>query len=157
MQPVSSQKASSVLMALSYALGAVGIYFGFHGGPNSLKWFCLLAVGAPTAAGFVRHFFLWRGDAARLGFETTDPSWMWEVAFANLALAIGAVLAAFSSWGRGGQLAVVVVMGCYMLGATAVHLVSWLHKPAGQRNSPIMHIGLPLAYAVILLIVGFTS
>lgn len=139
-------------MGLSYAAGAVGIYLGFRGGPDALRWFVLLAVGVPTAAGFIRHFFMWRGDAARLGFETKDPSWMWEVGFANLAIAATAVLAAFTSWGRGGQLAVVSVMAIYMLGAAFVHLMDYLRKGSSYQRSPVVGVVIPFAYAVVLII-----
>ncbi|MGK3946935.1 DUF6790 family protein, partial [Streptomyces caeruleatus] len=75
------------------------IYFGISGGSSNFAIFCLFAVGGPTVAGFIRHFFLWKGDAARLGFETRDPSWMWEVAFANLAIAVAAIVTVAFNWG----------------------------------------------------------
>jgi len=153
----SQQKVAKILMWISYALGAVGIYFGIAGGSSNFAIFCLLAVGGPTVAGFIRHFFLWKGDAARLGFETRDPSWMWEVAFANLAIAVAAIVTVALSWGTKAQATVVLVMGVYMLGAALVHALSWKNKAADDRNSPIVHIAVPVVYAAILLGLAFTN
>lgn len=153
----SKQKVAKILMWISYALGAVGIYFGFSGGASNFGIFCLLAVGGPTVAGFIRHFFLWQGDAARLGFETRDPSWMWEVAFANLAIAVAAIVTVALNWGIKAQATVVLVMGVYMLGAALVHAMSWKNKSAEDRNSPIVHIAVPVVYAAILLGLAFTN
>lgn len=155
----SEQKAATILMGLSYALGAVGIYFGFAsvsgGTSQDFALFVILAVGGPTVAGFIRHFFLWHGDAKRLGFETKDPSWMWEVAFANFAIALGAILTVALSWGIRAQATVAIVMGVYMLGAAFVHIMSWRSKSADERRSPFMHIGLPLIYGIALLYIAF--
>ena len=135
----------------------MGIYFGFQGQPGDFAVFCLLGVGAPTAAGFVRHVFLWRGDARRLGFETRDPSWMWEVGFANLAIAGAAILTVALDWGTKAQATVVITMGIYMLGATIVHAISWQKKAGEQRVGAVKAIGLPFAYAVVLLVVAVTN
>ena len=155
----AQRKAASILMGISYVLGAVGIYFGFAnvsgGTSQQFALFVLLAVGGPTVAGFIRHFFLWHGDAQRLGFEAKDPSWMWEVAFANLAIALGAILTVALSWGVRAQAAVTIIMGVYMLGAAFVHIMSWRSKSADERRSPFMHIGLPLIYGIVLLYVAF--
>lgn len=153
----SQQQAAKILMWISYVVGAVGIYFGISGGANNFAIFCLLAVGGPTVAGFIRHFFLWKGDAARLGFDARDPSWMWEVAFANLAIAVAAILTVALSWGTKAQATVVLVMGVYMLGAALVHALSWKNKSEDDRKSPILHIAVPLVYAVVLLSLAFTN
>lgn len=153
----AQQRVSAILMGISYLFGAVGIYFGFQGEPGDFAIFCLLAVGAPTVAGFVRHVFLWRGDAQRLGFEARDPSWMWEVGFANLAIACAAILSVALDWGTKAQATVVITMGIYMLGATFVHAVSWQKKAGEERRSPVMAIGVPLAYAVLLLVIAVSN
>jgi hypothetical protein len=138
-------------MGASYAVGGVGLFLaGLLGAPN-LAWACVLGVGGPTAAGFVRHVLLWRGDAARLGFATPDPSWMWEVGLANLAIAVVAVLAGVLPWGVGAQVAVLVVMGVYMAGAVVVHAIDRRRKGADYRRNPWVSIGLPLLYALALL------
>lgn len=155
----SEQKAAAILMGLSYALGAVGIYFGFAsaagGSTQDFALFVILAVGGPTVAGFIRHFFLWHGDANRLGFEAKDPSWMWEVAFANLAIALGAILTVALSWGVRAQAIIAIVMGVYMLGAAFVHIMSWRSKPPEERRRPFLHIGMPLIYGIVLLYIAF--
>lgn len=155
------EKAAAILMWISYALGAIGIYFGFStafsANSGMFSLFCLLAVGAPTAAGFIRHVLLWKGDAERLGFAAPDPSWMWEVGFANLAIAVTVVLSVVLNWGVKAQAAIVVVMGVYMLGAAFVHLMSWRRKPPEERKSPAMHIAIPLIYAAALLYVAFAN
>lgn len=148
-------------MGVSYLVGAVGLYFGFSAAsgsdPTKFGLFVLLGVGGPTVAGFIRHVFLWKGDASRLGFEAKDPSWMWEVGFANLAIALAAILTFALDWGVKAQATVAIIMGVYMLGATLVHLLSWRTKSADERQSPFVHIGLPLIYAVLLLYIAFAN
>lgn len=153
----TQRKAAAVLMGVSYALGAIGIFIGIAGRPNSFAIFCLLAVGGPTTAGFIRHVFLWRGDAQRLGFATPDPSWMWEVGFADLAIAVTAVLSVALGWGTAAQAAVVVVMGVYMVCVTVVHVASWLRKDRSERRNPVIAIVVPLAYGAMLLAVAFVN
>lgn len=143
-----------MLMMLSYIVAAVGFALS---GKLEFKWVCLLAVGVPTAAGFIRHFFLWRGDAARLGFGTPDPSWMWEVAFANLALCAGSIVAFFIPSGLLAQIVVTIMMGVYMLGATFVHVRSERSKPAEERRPAIVAIWIPLAYALVLFYVAWVA
>jgi len=155
----SQRKLSTILMNLSYAVGAVGIYFGFGAAfsadSKNFGLFVLLAVGGPTAVGFVRHVILWRGDAARLGFSAPDPSWMWEVGFANLAIACAAILSFVLDWGTNAQAAIAIVMGIYMLGAAFVHIMSWRSKPAAERKNPVVHVAVPLVYAAMLLYISF--
>lgn len=144
------QHWSALLMGLSYAVAGVGFFLTGLLDPPSLEWAVLLGVGGPTVAGFVRHVLLWRGDSARLGFATPDPSWMWEVGFANLAIAVAAVLTGLLDWGVGAQVAVLVTMGTYMAGATLVHVLDRRRKGAAYTRNPLLSIGMPLVYAVVL-------
>lgn len=143
------------LMAITYLLAAIGFFLGGLLGSPDLTWVCLLSVAAPTLIGAVRHVVLWRSDSQRLGFATPDPSWMWEVGAANLAIAVGALLAGLLEWGVGAQVVVITVMGVYMAGATAVH--AWSHRSgsATRARNPVVAIGGPLVYALALL--GFAA
>ena len=82
---------------------------------------------------------------------------MWEVGFANLAIAGAAILTVALDWGTKAQATVVITMGIYMLGATIVHAISWQKKAGEQRVGAVKAIGLPFAYAVVLLVVAVTN
>jgi hypothetical protein len=147
----SARALPGALMAVTYALGAVGFFLGGLLGSPALAWVCVLAVAGPTVIGAVRHIVLWRADADRLGFATPDPSWMWEVGAANAAIAVAALLVGLLDWGVGAQVAVIVVMAVYMAGATAVH--TWSHRSgaATRHRNPVVAIGGSLVYALALL------
>ena len=71
----ASTRPANVLMAVTYAVGALGIGIAFStlgDDPPSLTWAALLAVGAGGILSFVRHALFHRADAERMG-------WTWEV------------------------------------------------------------------------------
>lgn len=143
-------QASATLMGVTYAVAGLGFFLGGLLGDPALAWVCTLSVAVPTLAGFVRHVLLWRGDAARLGFETRDPSWMWEVGAANLALAVAALLAGLLPWGVHAQVVSIVAMAVYMAGATVVHALDRRRRGEAYTRNGWVSIGLPAAYTVAL-------
>lgn len=154
--PQPQAKASEWLMIVSYIVAAVALALS-----STLDFglVVLLAVGVPTGLGFVRHVILWRGDAVRLGFDTPDPSWMWEVGFANLAICVAAIASFLLPDGQQAQAMVALTMAVYMYGAAFVHAVNLRRKGHVPGRNPIIVIGGPLAYAIalsVLVALGLT-
>lgn len=147
------------MMVITLVCGLPGFFFGiyacFSPTRSGLALFTILAVIVPTALGFVRHVLMWRGDAERLGFEANDPSWTWEVGYANLAIAITAALALVLSWGETTQAAIAILLGIYMIGAAVVHVMSRLRKPPAERKNIVMNVVFTCYYAALLLVIGF--
>ena len=86
-------------------VGAVGIFFGFYflarAPALALSIVTGTTVGIAGVLAFIRHVVFHRSDAARLGWETDQPDWMFEVGFANLAFgAMGLLTAGINLGGR---------------------------------------------------------
>jgi len=72
-------------------IGGVGIFFGFYylarAPQTSLSIVTATTVGIVGVLAFVRHVVFHKSDAARLGWETDRPDWMFEVGFRTWRLA----------------------------------------------------------------------
>ena len=105
--------------------GGVGFFLGFYylsDDPGTALGIVTLAtVGVVGLLAFVRHVIFHRSDAARLGWETERPDWMFEVGFANLAFAVMAFVAVLARLGLRAQGLVLLGYGLYLLQAAALH------------------------------------
>ncbi len=141
-------------MALTYAVGAVGLVVGFStvgDDPASLSLAALLAVGGGGILSFVRHSLLHRSDAARMGWDLgVRNNFQIEVGIANLSWGVVAVLAVVLDWGLAVESAMFLTFGAYL---TLCGLMV-LTTPKGEhRRDPASLIGL-LSFGVMLLVVG---
>jgi hypothetical protein len=102
-----------------------GIFFGFYHLGNApqtaLSIVTVTTVGIVGALAFVGHFIFHKEDAARLGWETDRPDWMFEVGFANLAFGFMGFMAAFAKWGTQAQALVLLGYSLYLLQAALLH------------------------------------
>ncbi len=151
----ANTKVASVLMALTYLAGGVGVAIGFGTvtGPDaSLTWAALLSVGAAGLLSFLRHSVFHRSDALRMGWDSgRRNNFQIEVGIANLAFALLAILAVVLHWGLVAESAAILVFGLYLGGATILMLSS----PRDAQARPwraILAIGV---FAAMLLAVGF--
>ena len=115
----------------------VGIFFGFlflgEHPERALAIVTVMTVGLEGVTGFVRHYFFYKQDAKRLGWETDRPDWMWEVGFANLAFGCMALLAVFAGWGVKAQALVLLGYALYLFQAAMLHLYRYLTDEARSR------------------------
>ena len=152
MSSMNQQKAAGVTMALTYAVGALGIGFStaFSSGPD-LRWACLFAVGLAGLLSFVRRGLMHRGDAARMGWDsgTTNPFQI-EVGLVNFAWGLLAVIAAALSWGLGVYAACFLVFGFYMAGVTAFKAI----RSSGGHPEEWRTVLPAGAFAVMLIVIG---
>jgi len=81
-----------------------------------------MTVGVEGVLGFVRHFFFYKADARRLGWETDRPDWMWEVGFANLGFGAMGLLAVIADWGVQAQALALLGYSLYLFQAAMLHL-----------------------------------
>ena len=106
-------------------IGAVGIFFGFYylSGNTQTALSIVLAttVGIVGVLAFVRHVVFHKSDAARLGWQTDRPDWMFEVGFANLAFGLIGLLAVFLKSGTQAQALILLGYAIYLLQAAILH------------------------------------
>jgi len=109
-----------------YVAVSVGIFLGFYylgqDVEKALAIVTVMTVGVEGVLGFVRHYFFYKADAKRLGWETDRPDWMWEVGFANLGFGAMALLAVIAGWGVQAQALVLLGYSLYLFQAAMLHL-----------------------------------
>ena len=109
----------------SMVIGSIGIFVGFYylgSAPQlSLSIVTATTVGIVGVLAFVRHVVFHKSDAARLGWETDRPDWMFEVGFANLAFGLMALLVVFAGWGMQAQVVVLLGYAFYLFQAALLH------------------------------------
>ena len=115
----------------------VGIFLGFYylwdDMEKALAIVTVMTAGVEGVTGFVRHFFLYKADMKRLGWETDRPDWMWEVGFANLGFGLMALLAVFVGFGVKAQALVLLGYALYLFQAAMLHLYRYLTDETRSR------------------------
>ena len=152
----TSTRPANVLMAVSYAVGALGFGIAFStlgDDPPSLTWASLITVGAGGIIAFVRHALFHRADAERMGWTGGESAFQIEVGLANLAWGVYAVLAVVLDWGLRAEAAGFLVFGLYMGAACVFHLINL----RGPNARPLPQVIPSIAFAALLLYVGFSG
>ena len=116
---------AGIISIVSMFIGAVGIFLGFFylasAPQKALAIVTLTTVGVVGVLAFVRHVFLHKSDARRLGWETERPDWMFEVGFANLAFGVMGLLAVLAVLGPQAQALVLLGYALYLFQAAGLH------------------------------------
>ena len=116
---------AKLISILGMAVGAVGLFFGFYyldqSPGTALGLVTITTVGVVGVLAFVRHVIYHKSDAARLGWETDRPDWMFEVGFANLAFGFMGILAVWAEWGLHPQALVLLGYALYLFQAALLH------------------------------------
>lgn len=150
----ASPKAAALLMYLTYAAGAAGVFIGFMTvaqTPPSLRWAAVLAVGVGGGLSFLRHSVFHRSDAVRMGWDSGQRNnFQIEVGLANLAWALLAFGAVIFDWGLAVEAASFLVFGLYLV-AVSVMLVG--SRGQGPSRPWAATIGMIL-FGLMLCIVG---
>jgi hypothetical protein len=150
-------KPANILMALTYAIAALGIGLAFNtlGDPEpDLGWAALFAVGGGGLLSFVRHALFHRADAARIGWTSERTNaFQIEVGLANFAWGAYAVLAVVAGWGLAAESAGFLIFGFYMA-AVAVYEVL---NAGGENRRPWAQVIPSAAFGLILLAIGLTG
>jgi hypothetical protein len=116
---------AGIINIVSMFIGAVGIFLGFFylasAPQQALAIVTLTTAGVVGVLAFVRHVFLHKSDAQRLGWATERPDWMFEVGFANLAFGIMGLLAVLAALGSQTQALVLLGYALYLFQAAVLH------------------------------------
>jgi hypothetical protein len=122
---------------LGIVIGSVGIFFGFYfyfqpDIPLAVNVVSFCSVGLLGVISFIRHFFFYKSDAQRMGWETKHPDWQFEVGFANLAFGVVGLCAVLGKWGLVAQGAILAGYGAYLLLAA---LLNAYRSMVGEQKS----------------------
>lgn len=148
-----SPMPSRILMIATYAIGAVGAYFGFsaiqgNGGANIAA---ILAVGVTGIISFIRHALYNRSDAVNGGWDYgTVNNFQIEVGLANLAWGLFAILAVALDWGQRAIASSFLISGFYF---AAVALFVMITRDFKNRRLGGL-IGITV-WAVIMIWIGW--
>ncbi|MEI6796839.1 MAG: DUF6790 family protein [Methanomassiliicoccales archaeon] len=149
-----TDKPAKILSLLGVAITGIGtflgIFFAFHDVYLAVRIVTALLVGAVGILGFLRHSVWWHSDQVRLGWHQENPQFQFEVGFANLAMAIPALLASFLSWGILACGMMLLTYGLYMLCALGLHIRETLKMRAGAKR-PMMRLTTTAIMIVVLL------
>jgi hypothetical protein len=118
-------RMAGVVGMLGMLVGMAGLFMGFFylsdNPQTSLAIVTVTTVGIVGLLAFVRHVVFHKSDAARLGWETDRPDWMFEVGFANLAFGFMGCLAVLADWGTKAQAVVLLGYALYLFQAGILH------------------------------------
>jgi hypothetical protein len=148
--------SARTLSIFGIVISSIGIFFGFFfyfqpDVPLAIDVVTICSVGLLGLIGFIRHFFLHKSDAQRLGWETEHPDWQFEVGFANLAFGVVGLCATLGKWGMAAQGAILAGYGTYLLQAALLN--TYRSTIGGQKSlGRLMRSGLLTALISILMI-----
>jgi hypothetical protein len=152
-------RVSGLLMAATYAVGAVALFMSFltmsRDATAAASWAAAGAVGLVGVLSFVRHSVFHRSDAARMGWDMGRRNeFQIEVGTANLAWGITGILAWALAWGTSAAGAVTISYGIYMATAAVLHLSEVPGAAGHGRRSRVGPAVASAAYAVALVVAG---
>lgn len=121
---------ASIVSLLGMLTGTVGLFLGFYfldaDPPTAFRIVTVTTVGIVGVLAFVRHVFLFRADAARLGWQTDRPDWAFEVGFANMAFGAMGLLAGLASFEAKMQAVLILGYAFYLFQAAMLHFYRYL-------------------------------
>jgi Ca2+/Na+ antiporter len=77
---------------------------------------------------FISHVIFHKSDAKRLGLESANPGFQFEVGFANLAMGLVAAFSIIFHWGVAANIAIILCYALYLLQAIILHLYRFIKR-----------------------------
>lgn len=127
-QPSTSPRAATSLMAATYIIGAVGFLQGFavvgNNPDGAIRWVAGLSVGVVGVVSLVRHGLFNRSDAARMGWDLgVRNNFQIETGIANGAIGAVALAGLALGWPAATLATVTLVYAAYFIGVTVLKAV----------------------------------
>jgi len=122
-----NRMSALIITILGYVASAAGLFLGFYyyfeqDYPTAIRFVTMIAVGVVGLLAFIRHVIFHKSDAKRLGMETANPDWQFEVGFANLAVGAAALIVNLANWGNGANPAIILIFAIYLLCVAIFHI-----------------------------------
>ena len=119
--------SSLIISILRYCVIGIGIavayflYFRWSDARPALEVILLTCVVFNGLISFLSHVIFHKADARRLGMESANPGFQFEVGFANLAIGLAALLSILFGWGVAASIALVLCYSLYILQTVVLH------------------------------------
>jgi len=120
--------SSLIISIIRYIVIAIGIavayylFFRWSDARPAIEVILLTCVAFNGIISFVSHVIYHKSDAQRLGMESANPGFQFEVGFANLAMGLGAISSLVFHWGAAANIAIILCYALYILQAIILHL-----------------------------------
>ena len=129
---------SHIISIVSMVTGSIGIFMGFYFLGLDLNLaitiVTLTTVGIAGILAFIRHVIFYRSDMQRLGMETVNPEWMFEVGFANLAFGFMGMTPLFLNTGNVVMPVTLLGYSLYLLQAAILHFYKYIREGKHDRS-----------------------
>jgi hypothetical protein len=131
--------SSLIISIVRYCFIGVGVFLGYY---MFLQWrdarvalevILITCVAFNGIISFISHVIFHKSDAERLGLESANPGFQFEVGFANLAFGLAALLAVLGAWGVIANTILLVGYSLYVLQSVILHLSRYIR---GEKRSP---------------------
>jgi hypothetical protein len=124
--------SSLIISIIRYFIITIGIaiayylYFRWSDARPAIEIILLTCVAFNGIISFISHVIFHKSDAKRLGMESANPGFQFEVGFANLAMGLGAVFSLVFHWGIAANIAIILCYALYILQAIILHLYRFI-------------------------------
>ncbi len=149
---------SRIISIVSMAIGTIGIFLGFWYLNDDRSLALLLVtvatVGITGILAFIRHVIFYKSDMRRLGMETGNPEWMFEVGFANLAFGFMGLAPLFIRGNTALMGIVLLGYAVYLFQAAMLHLNKYLTDPKRDPARLWRSVTGTLVYVVMMTVFG---
>jgi hypothetical protein len=155
--------SSLIISIIRYLVITVGIafayylYFRWSDARPAIEIILLTCVAFNGIISFLSHVIFHKSDAKRLGMESANPGFQFEVGFANLAMGLGAIFSIVFHWGVAANIAIIICYALYLLQAIILHLYRFIKhekSDAGYLWGSVVFAALYVANMLFFAIAG---
>jgi hypothetical protein len=148
-----------VLVFILYAVSFASVFLGFYFLDNDPELSLMIVTGGMVGIvgilSFVTHVIFHKADAARLGWETDQPDWQFEVGFANLAFGLTAFITLLSPFPTLSRVAIIFAYAIYLFQAAFLHSYRALETQPANLKKLLLSGGLTFIYIILMLFFAF--
>ena len=154
-------RAATLLFIATLITSMIGIFasifYLFVDTNLSIRIATAVMVGVAGVLSFLRHSIFYRSDQIRMGWRQEHPEFQMEVGYANLAIGIGALLAALLGWGALACGMMLLIYGLYLLCAVCLHVWEATHVQELRHRATrsAFDTGLFVIFLLLFAIIAF--
>ena len=158
--------SSLIISIIRYFVITIGIavayylYFHWSDARPAIEIILLTCVAFNGIISFISHVIFHKSDARRLGLESANPGFQFEVGFANLAIGLGALFSLVFHWGVAANVAIIICYALYLLQAIMLHLYRFIKREksdAGYLWGSVIFASLYIANMLFFAVAGLTQ